>query len=127
MSYFHPFRFSDFCQLLIYAFLFTYLSLTLVNIYNSCTFSNNKIFTKMPLIKTNKNLTNLKNIFTKTYLYYIYPTSGINVLHNLHVHPIGLQFFILALNSFINWDSLISCGTKCHVLGPLNDRVSDPH
>ena len=46
----------------------------------------------MPLIKTNKNITNLKNIFTKNYLHYIYPNSGINVLHNLHVHPIGPSF-----------------------------------
>ena len=47
-------------------------------------------------------------------------------MHNLHVHPLGSQFLILALNSIRLLENLISFGTNAQVFGPLNDIVSVP-
>ena len=40
-------------------------------------------------------------------------------MQSLHVHPNGSHRFILALNSVIVLDALISLGTNAQVLGPL--------
>ena len=44
----------------------------------------------------------------------------------MHVHPKGSHCLILALNSVIDLDALISSGTNAQVLGPLKDNVSVP-
>ena len=63
----------------------------------------------------------------KRYNQYIYtiiytcknPRFLINVLHNLHVQPSGLQFLIFTLNLENDFEFLIESGRCCHVFWPL--------
>ena len=57
---------------------------------------------------------------------YMKPRLAIYILHNLHVHPIGLHVLILALNSANVFEYFIPSGTSFQVFGPLNDKVSVP-
>ena len=41
------------------------------------------------------------------------------VLHSLHVHPLGIHFFIFYLNIFNEVDSYISVGTRSQVFGHI--------
>ena len=49
------------------------------------------------------------------------------VLQSLHVHPTGIQDFILYLNSGKELEFLICSGRSCHVFFPLNSKVSVPN
>ena len=54
------------------------------------------------------------------------PKFTIKLLHNLHVHPAGSQFLILALNLFKDVEDFIFSGTNAQISGPLNDIVYVP-
>ena len=47
------------------------------------------------------------------------PSSGINILHNLHVQFLGFHVFTLALNSESIFEALMFWGSITQVLGPL--------
>ena len=46
------------------------------------------------------------------------------VLHNLHGHSKGAQFFIFNLKESGLSDCFNTTGTKSHILGPKNDNDS---
>ena len=67
------------------------------------------------------------SVFTFTLkIFQMKPSSGINVLHNLHGHAKKLNFLISRLKITMFSDCFISKGTRFHILGPRKESDSIP-